>query len=59
LGGQKTRGADGVITIEELKNYVQQRVPYLVKSIKNKTQNPRNKSTELLPRDMVIYMVNN
>ena len=57
INGQKMHGSDGVITIEELKLFVQQRVPFLVKKVKNKSQNPVNKSTELLPRDMGIYMV--
>ncbi len=56
--GQKINGSDGVITIEELKLFVQSRVPYLVKSVKQKKQYPINKSTELLPENMGIYMVN-
>lgn len=55
--GQKSQGSDGVITIEELKSFVQQRVPFLVKHTKNKPQNPTNKSTHLLPEEMGIYMV--
>ena len=57
INGVKQRGQDGVITIEELKRFVEQRVPFLVKENKGKSQNPTNKSTELLPRDMGIFMV--
>jgi hypothetical protein len=57
VNGEKVLGSDGVITIEELKLFVQQRVPYLVQTVKNKVQHPANKSTALLPRDMGIYMV--
>ena len=57
VGGNKVAGADGVITIEELKLFVQKRVPHLVKEVKNKPQHPTNKSTELLPKDMGIFMV--
>ena len=57
--GVKVEGQDGVITIEELKRFVQLRVPFLVKTVKNKPQNPINKSTQLLPKDMGIFMVNN
>ncbi|MCB0688245.1 MAG: caspase family protein [Saprospiraceae bacterium] len=56
--GKKDQGSDGIITIEELKEFVQQRVPYLVKNVKNKEQNPTNKSTELLKEDLPIYLVN-
>ncbi len=56
--GQQVEGEDGVITIEELKRFVQVRVPFLVKSVKNKPQNPINKSSQLLPKDMGIFMVN-
>lgn len=58
FNGVKDKGSDGIITIEELKEFVQKRVPYLVKSVKNKEQNPTNKSTDLLPKDMGIYLVN-
>ncbi|MBK8503479.1 MAG: caspase family protein [Saprospiraceae bacterium] len=58
VNGVKDHGSDGVITIEELKLYVQKRVPYLVNSVKKKMQNPVNKSTDLLPLDMGIYLVN-
>ena len=57
--GQKESGSDGVITIEELKWFVQQRVPYLVRTVKNKNQNPVNKSTQLLPEDMGVFVVEN
>jgi uncharacterized caspase-like protein len=58
VNGTKDHGSDGVITIEELKLFVQQRVPNLVKSAKKRPQNPINKSTDLLPDDMGIYLVN-
>ncbi len=58
VNGVKDKGADGVITIEELKTFVQQRVPHLVKNVKKKSQNPVNKSTDLLPEDMGIYLIN-
>lgn len=50
-------GRDGIITIEELRNFIQKRVPNLVKSIKRQKQNPSHKSTHLLPKDTPIYMV--
>ncbi len=58
--GVKKDGGDQVITIEELKYFIQQRVPYLVKSTKVNPpteQRPSNKSTELLPEDMGIFML--
>ncbi|NND32884.1 MAG: hypothetical protein HKN76_09855 [Saprospiraceae bacterium] len=58
VNGTKDQGSDGVITIEELKLFVQQRVPHLVQSVKKRSQNPTNKSTDLLPDDMGIYLVN-
>ncbi len=61
VNGPKTRGKDQVITIEELKQFIQQRVPYLVKSTKVAPptgQNPSNKSTDLLPKEMGIFVVN-
>lgn len=56
--GIRKQGSDGVITIEELRDFVRQRVPHLVKSKKNKDQTPSHKSTERLPRGMGIYLVN-
>lgn len=50
-------GRDGIITIEELRNFIQKRVPNLVKSAKGQKQNPSHKSTHLLPKDTPIYMV--
>ncbi|MEL7119796.1 MAG: caspase family protein, partial [Bacteroidota bacterium] len=61
IGGVKKNGKDGIITIEELKYFIQKRVPYLVKSTKKNpptNQQPSNKSTELLPDDMGIFVVN-
>ncbi len=58
--GVKKQGGDQVITIEELKYFIQQRVPYLVKSTKVNPpteQRPSNKSTELLPGDMGIFVL--
>ncbi len=60
LNGQRQAGSDGVITIEELKNFIRQRVPYLVQTTKVNpptSQNPSNKSTDLLPENMGIFMV--
>lgn len=54
---QRKSGRDGIITIEELRNYIQKRVPNLVKSVKRQKQNPSHKSTHLLPKDTPIYMV--
>lgn len=56
---QKMAGSDGVITIEELRQFIGQRVPFLVKKTKNKMQTPSHKSTERLPQDLGIYMVTN
>lgn len=50
-------GRDGIITIEELRNFIGKRVPHLVRSVKRQKQNPSHKSTELLPKDTPIYMV--
>lgn len=61
IDGRKVNGKDQVITIEELKLFIQQRVPYLVKSTKTAPptgQNPSNKSTDLLPKEMGIFVVN-
>lgn len=58
LGDVRKSGSDGVITIEELRQFVQKRVPHLVKSVKNKPQHPSHKSTDLLPANTGIYMVN-
>jgi hypothetical protein len=60
ITGRKIDGKDQVITIEELKQFIQQRVPYLVRSTKVAPptgQNPSNKSTELLPKEMGIFVV--
>lgn len=60
LDGTRKSGGDGVITIEELKNFIRQRVPYLVQTTKVNpptSQNPSNKSTDLLPEDLGIFMV--
>lgn len=54
---RRKSGRDGIITIEELRNYIGKRVPHLVRSIKRQKQNPSHKSTELLPKDTPIYMV--
>ena len=62
ISGLKRSGSDGVITIEELKRFIQKRVPYLVKTTKSSPptgQHPSNKSTEVLPEDMGIFMVIN
>ena len=53
--GQKEYRSDGAITIEELIEFVKQRVPYLVETKKNKKQNPTHKSLDRLPRDTGIF----
>lgn len=52
---QKEFRSDGAITIEELIEFVQQRVPYLVEKVKKKKQNPTHKSLDRLPRDTGIF----
>ena len=54
---RRKSGRDGIITIEELRNYLGKRVPHLVRTVKRQKQNPSHKSTELLPKDTPIYMV--
>lgn len=54
---RRKSGRDGIITIEELRNYLGKRVPHLVRTVKKQKQNPSHKSTELLPKDTPIYMV--
>lgn len=56
--GSRSEGGDGIITIEEFKDFLQKRVPYLVRTKKGKPQNPSNKTTDLLPKHRVIYLVN-
>lgn len=56
--GNRRFGPDGIITIEELRTFINQRVPYLVRSVKGKKQHPSHKSTERLSKSMGIYMVN-
>jgi uncharacterized caspase-like protein len=58
ITGAIENGSDGVITIEELKLFVQKRVPYMVKMTKDKSQNPTNKSEDKLPGYTAVYMVN-
>ncbi|MEL6923721.1 MAG: caspase family protein [Bacteroidota bacterium] len=56
--GGRVSGGDGKISLRELKQFIQKRVPYLVKSTKRNPptqQNPSNKSTNLLPGNMGIY----
>lgn len=55
--GHRKSGRDGIITIEELRNFIGKRVPHLVRTVKRQKQNPSHKSTELLPKDTPIYMV--
>ena len=57
ISRKKVKGSDGVITIEELKLFVQRRVPYLVRTIKKESQHPINKQAELLPENMAIYVI--
>ncbi|MBK7870686.1 MAG: caspase family protein [Saprospiraceae bacterium] len=57
--GVKKNGKDGVITIEELKLFIQQRVPHLVRTTKvapPTEQRPSNKSTDLLPQNLGIFV---
>ena len=54
---EKEMRSDGVITIEELKLYLEQRVPYIVRKVKGKPQHPTNKSDEHLDRNTGIFMV--
>ncbi len=57
-GSEIRSGSDGKISIQELKQFIQKRVPYLVKTTKINPptgQNPSNKSTDLLPENMGIY----
>ncbi|MEZ5044625.1 MAG: caspase family protein [Saprospiraceae bacterium] len=58
LESVRQQGSDGIITIEELRRFIEQRVPQLVNSVKNQRQTPSHKSTELLPKDTPIFMVN-
>lgn len=52
---QKEYRNDGAITIEELIEFVQQRVPYLVEKVKKQKQHPTHKSLDRLPRDTGIF----
>ncbi len=54
---RRKSGRDGIITIEELRSFLGKRVPHLVRTVKKQKQNPSHKSTELLPKDTPIYMV--
>ena len=56
--GVRNYGPDGIITIEELRNFITQRVPHLVQNVKGKPQHPSHKSTERLSKSLGIYMVN-
>lgn len=55
---EREEGSDGVITIEELKIFLGQRVPFLAKKVKGKAQNPTNKSAEHLDKNTGIFMIN-
>lgn len=55
---ERKSGRDGIITIEELRSFIQKRVPNLVKSVKRQKQNPSHKSTHLLPKSTPVFMVN-
>ena len=60
LGTEAAQGGDGIITIQELRNFVSKRVPYLVQKTKVNPpteQNPSTKSTEMLPDEMGIYYI--
>jgi len=55
---EREEGSDGVITIDELKIFLSQRVPFLAKKVKGKAQNPTNKSAEHLDKNTGIFMIN-
>lgn len=57
--GERINGPDGVITIEELRNFVRRRVKHLVHSVKDELQVPINQSAEVLPDDTGIFIVGN
>ncbi len=52
-------GSDGVITIGELRRFLQRRVPFLVRSIKGELQTPTNKTAEQIGDNTGIFMINN
>ncbi len=58
ISDEPENGSDGVITIGELRKYLQMRVPYMVKKVKGKHQNPTTKTTEHLEENTGIFMVN-
>ena len=46
INGQRKPGSDGVITIEELKNFIRQRVPYLVQTTKVNPPTGQNRARQ-------------
>ena len=56
--GERTDEPDGVITIEELREFVRNRVQSLVKRVKDEIQVPINQSEQVLPGDTGIFIVN-
>ena len=57
LSRAKEEGKDGVITIGELREFLQLRVPYLVRKAKGKRQNPSNKTAEHIDENTGIFIV--
>ena len=57
LEGGSVKGSDGVLSIEELKTFLERRVPYLVRTVKNESQHPINKQAERLPGNLGIYVI--
>lgn len=58
--GSKRSGGDGIITLEELKLFIQQRIPYMVKTTLKTSlveQNPTNRATDRVSDNLAIYKV--
>ena len=56
--GERTDDPDGVLTIEELREFVQKRVQSLVKRVKGEIQVPVNQSQQILAGDTGIFLIN-
>ena len=57
ISGELERGSDGVITIRELKEFIEQRIPYLVRTNKGKPQNPKVWRDFNMDHNTGIFMV--
>ena len=57
ISGKLEQGSDGVITIRELKEFIEKRVPYLVRTRKHKAQNPKVWRDYNLDHNTGIFMV--